>query len=122
MPAMIVTDPPIFGLSILIAVVASSAALWLAFQLRSERVAPRVWLALKIGSALIMGVAITGMHDTGMLAAHFMPIAGAATEAGIQPLPLGAAIGIATVGDPGPRADIIAGRSALRGDQAPPGG
>jgi NO-binding membrane sensor protein with MHYT domain len=97
MPAMIDYDPPIFGLSILIAVVASSAALWLAFQLRSERVAPRVWLALKIGSALIMGVAITGMHYTGMLAAHFMPIPGATTEAGIDALPLGAAIGIATV-------------------------
>jgi NO-binding membrane sensor protein with MHYT domain len=97
MPAMINYDPPIFGLSILIAVVASSAALWLAFQLRSERIAPRVWLALKIGSALVMGVAITGMHYTGMLAAHFMPIPGAATEAGIDALPLGAAIGIATV-------------------------
>jgi methyl-accepting chemotaxis protein len=97
MPAMINYDPPIFGLSILIAVVASSAALWLAFQLRSERVAPRVWLALKIGSALIMGVAITGMHYTGMLAAHFMPIPGATAEAGIDSLALGVAIGIATV-------------------------
>jgi NO-binding membrane sensor protein with MHYT domain len=97
MPAMIDYDPPIFGLSILIAVVASSAALWLAFQLRSERVAPRVWLALKVGSALVMGLAITGMHYTGMLAAHFTPIAGATTEAGIDALALGAAIGIATV-------------------------
>jgi NO-binding membrane sensor protein with MHYT domain len=97
MQAIINYDPPLFALSILIAVVASIAALWLAFQLRSERVSPELWLGLKIGSALVMGVAITGMHYTGMLAAHFMPDAAAEPTAGIDPLLIGAAIGVATV-------------------------
>jgi NO-binding membrane sensor protein with MHYT domain len=98
MPATIDYDPPLFGLSILIAITASTAALWLAFQLRSERTSPRTWLALKIGSALVMGVAIVGMHYTGMLAAHFMPVPGdTTTVTGIDALPLGAAIGITTL-------------------------
>src|SRR5262249_47574237 len=46
-PATLSYDPWLFGLSILIAVGASAAALWLAFQLRSGRMAPRVWLGLK---------------------------------------------------------------------------
>lgn len=99
MPATIEYDPPLFGLSILIAITASTAALWLAFQLRSERTSPRAWLALKIGSALVMGVAIVGMHYTGMLAAHFMPVPDdpSTAIAGIDALPLGAAIGITTL-------------------------
>jgi PAS domain S-box-containing protein len=99
MPVTISYDPVLFGLSILIAVGASAAALWLAFHLRSGRMAPRMWLGLKIGSALVMGVAITGMHYTGMLAAHFTPEAGAmpSAVAGSDTLPLGAAIGLATL-------------------------
>jgi methyl-accepting chemotaxis protein len=98
MQASISYDTPIFTLSIVIAVAASAAALWLAFQLRSERVAPRVWLALKIGSALVMGVAITGMHYTGMLAANFMSMPDAASVGlGVDALPMGIGIGIATL-------------------------
>jgi NO-binding membrane sensor protein with MHYT domain len=98
MPATIEYDQPLFGLSILIAVTASTAALWLAFQLRTERTSPQMWLALKIGSALVMGVAIVGMHYTGMMAAHFMPIPGDATAiTGIDALPMGAAIGVTTL-------------------------
>ena len=99
MPAMLSYDPLLFALSIAIAIGASAAALWLAFQLRSNRATPRRWLALKVGSALVMGLAITGMHYTGMLAAHFTPEVGAAPAAttAIEALPIGAAIGIATL-------------------------
>jgi diguanylate cyclase len=99
MPAMIGYDPLLFALSLVIAVGASAAALWLAFQLRSDRAAPHRWRALKLGSALVMGLAITGMHYTGMLAAHFTPEPGAMPPmtAGLDALPLGAAIGIATL-------------------------
>ena len=97
MPATIGYDPPIFGLSILIAVVASTAALWLAFQLRSERFSPRIWLGLKIGSALVMGLAIIGMHYTGMLAAYFTPMPDMMAAEGIEALPLGIGIGVATL-------------------------
>ncbi|WP_350616762.1 EAL domain-containing protein [Pseudomonas sp. HY7a-MNA-CIBAN-0227] len=61
-------DPTLFGASLLIAVGASAAALWIAFNLR--RNTPYVRLA-RGGAALVMGVAIVGMHYTGMAAARF---------------------------------------------------
>lgn len=63
--------PSLFFLSIVIAIAASTAALW--FMLQCERVREtRQWL-FKISSALIMGVAICGMHYTAMAAAVFLP-------------------------------------------------
>ncbi|WEJ70505.1 EAL domain-containing protein [Pseudomonas sp. PSE14] len=61
-------DPLLFGLSLLIAVLASGAALYIAFRLR--RNTPYVRL-VRGGAALVMGVAIVGMHYTGMAAARF---------------------------------------------------
>ena len=61
-------DPTLFGASLLIAVVASGAALWIAFNLR--RNTPYVRLA-RGGAAVVMGIAIVGMHYTGMAAAQF---------------------------------------------------
>jgi diguanylate cyclase (GGDEF)-like protein len=61
--------PLIFALSILIAIVAATAALWIASTLRSNKIK---WLFLwRMGAALIMGCAIVGMHYTGMAAAEF---------------------------------------------------
>ena len=60
-------DPTLFGASLVIAVVASGAALWIAFNLR--RNTPYVRLA-RGGAAVVMGVAIVGMHYTGMAAAR----------------------------------------------------
>jgi NO-binding membrane sensor protein with MHYT domain len=65
MPATTHYDLGIVGISIVIAVVASTVALWLAFNLRG-------WVQM-LGSALVMGVAVCGMHYTGMYAAQFMP-------------------------------------------------
>ena len=62
-------DPAWFGASLVIAVGASAAALWIAFRLR--RHSPYVRLA-RCGAAVIMGLAIVGMHYTGMAAAHFV--------------------------------------------------
>ncbi|UCJ15622.1 EAL domain-containing protein [Pseudomonas sp. MM211] len=61
-------DPLLFALSLLIAVLASAAALWIAFRLRRQT--PYVRLA-RGGAAVIMGFAIVGMHYTGMAAASF---------------------------------------------------
>jgi diguanylate cyclase (GGDEF)-like protein len=61
--------PLIFALSILIAVVAATAALWIASTLRSNKI-KRVFV-WRVGAALIMGCAIVGMHYTGMAAADF---------------------------------------------------
>jgi diguanylate cyclase (GGDEF)-like protein len=63
--------PPLFIASVLIAIVASLAALWIAFQLRKKGFG--VAFFAKLGSATVMGLAITGMHYTGMAAAQFAP-------------------------------------------------
>jgi signal transduction histidine kinase/ActR/RegA family two-component response regulator len=64
----IVYDPWLFALSVAIAIGASGLALWIAFRLR--RNVPHVWLP-RVGAAVVMGVAIVGMHYTGMAAASF---------------------------------------------------
>lgn len=60
--------PVLFTLSVVIAIVASGAALWIAFQLRRHSQRVRLYRA---GAAVIMGFAIAGMHYTGMAAAQF---------------------------------------------------
>lgn len=64
--------PSIFILSILIAIVASISALWLAIQ--SNKGSFGLNLEIKIASALIMGIAVCGMHYTGMAAAVITPL------------------------------------------------
>jgi NO-binding membrane sensor protein with MHYT domain/GAF domain-containing protein len=62
-------EPIPFGLSIFIAVVASTAALWLQFRLRAAVTrAEQVWKAL---AAVVMGFAIASMHYTGMFGSVF---------------------------------------------------
>ena len=63
MGATITYDTTLLVLSVAIAVVASIAALWLAFHLE------RLWHMLV--AAVVMGVAVCGMHYTGMAAAIF---------------------------------------------------
>jgi NO-binding membrane sensor protein with MHYT domain len=63
-------------LSVIIAVVAGTAALWAALRLNT------VWSTL-VASA-IMGVAISGMHYTGMAAMHVYATAAATGMAGMQ--------------------------------------
>ena len=67
----IVYDPALFVASVVIAIAASLAALWIAYQLRRKR--PGTAIFAKIGSAVLMGIAISGMHYTGMAAAEFAP-------------------------------------------------
>lgn len=64
-------DPFYVALSIIIAVLASVAALWLSFYFRksSENTHGHIWK--KLGSGLLMGAAVVGMHYIGMMAAHF---------------------------------------------------
>jgi len=64
-------DPALFVASVLIAIGASLAALWLAFQLRQRHSVQAIFA--KHGSAIVMGLAISGMHYTGMAAANFAP-------------------------------------------------
>jgi NO-binding membrane sensor protein with MHYT domain len=60
MQAEISYDDTLFYASIAIAVVAATVALWLAFNLRGN------WQ--RFGSAIVMGIAVCGMHYTGMFA------------------------------------------------------
>ncbi|WP_053178864.1 putative bifunctional diguanylate cyclase/phosphodiesterase [Pseudomonas kilonensis] len=60
--------PSLFVLSVLIAILASGAALWIAFRLRGEG---KYINRARLCSSLVMGCAIVGMHYTGMSAANF---------------------------------------------------
>ena len=62
-PAELSYDRRFVALSLLIAIGASTAALWLAFRTTD------LWQ--KLGAAVVMGVAISGMHYTAMRAAIF---------------------------------------------------
>lgn len=63
--------PSLFFLSIAIGILASEIALWLA--IKSNMTSTKRQFNFKLISALVMGVAICGMHYTGMAAAVFTP-------------------------------------------------
>ena len=107
MAAMTMTDsmsynPALLAGSVLIAVVAGTAALWAGTQVSGLRAT--------VGAALIMGVAVSGMHYTAMAALHIeraplssMGVAGASglssvsgTTAAVFLIPLLLVISIAT--------------------------
>lgn len=90
-------DPSLVMASIVIAVVASGAALWLAFRLRRQP-SSRVRL-LRAGSAVAMGCAISGMHYTAMAGAQ-MPLHSAcrAAHSGIDSLWLASLVTVTTLG------------------------
>ena len=62
-------DPFLVAVSILIAIAASFVALWLFFQLREG--SSQLQQLKRIAAAVIMGLAISGMHYTGMAASRF---------------------------------------------------
>jgi PAS domain S-box-containing protein len=94
----IVYHPPLFTASLIIAIAASLAALWIAFQLRKKRWA--LAILAKLASALVMALAITGMHYTGMAAAQFAPgsvCLAADTTGGLDSASLAVLVSIATL-------------------------
>ena len=64
-------EPILVGLSAIIAIGASVAALWIAVRQRSDTAPAAIWT--RICSAAVMCAAIAGMHYTGMAAAIFAP-------------------------------------------------
>jgi NO-binding membrane sensor protein with MHYT domain len=62
MPDSTSYDPLLFVLSVIIAIVAGTAALWAGTRVRG--------IGATIAASLIMGVAVSGMHYTGMAAMH----------------------------------------------------
>ncbi|MET7768278.1 MHYT domain-containing protein [Nocardia sp. NPDC005366] len=91
--AAVTYDAGLVALSVLIAVVAATAALW--FTLRIDGAFATV------GAALIMGVAVSGMHYTGMASMHAHERGHHGTPAGAEALqllgPLIAVISIVTM-------------------------
>lgn len=81
MDAQVVYDLRMVILSVLIAVMASMMALWLPLHFCKER-CPKI-ITRKIVSANMMGIAIVGMHYTGIASATFLPAPGL----GGSPLP-----------------------------------
>ncbi|MNR78795.1 Cell-division control histidine kinase PdhS [compost metagenome] len=69
MPTVISYNPWLVAASLLIAIGGSIAALWLAFRLRNPGASG--WMAMRLGSAALVGIAIAGMHYVGMAAARF---------------------------------------------------
>jgi len=63
MPAHMTYHPALVGLSVVIAIAASTAALWLAFRTAS--------VMQRLVGGLVMGLAVISMHYTGMAAASF---------------------------------------------------
>ena len=70
-------DPVLFGVSIVVAVVLASAALYIQFLAGHRAKAGKQTKARKqrtlLGAALTMGIAVSGMHYTAMAAVYFFP-------------------------------------------------
>jgi diguanylate cyclase (GGDEF)-like protein len=64
-------DPLLVALSVIIAVTASFVALWLFFTLRDGH--SHLHRLARVAAAVVMGLAISGMHYTAMAAARFAP-------------------------------------------------
>ena len=78
-PDTLTYNPVLVGASVVIAVIAGTAALWAALRLDSA------WSAF--GASLIMGVAVSGMHYTGMAALQVYadPALPATAQGGVSP-------------------------------------
>jgi NO-binding membrane sensor protein with MHYT domain len=93
-PATMGYNTGLFAISVVIAIVAATAALWAALRLRG------LWSTL--GASLIMGVAVSGMHYTGMAAMNVrrptgpvMALTGSTAEGFLLPLIIG--IGVVSI-------------------------
>jgi NO-binding membrane sensor protein with MHYT domain len=90
MPDTMSYNPLLFVLSVVIAIVAGTTALWIGTWVRSR--------TATIGAALIMGVAVSGMHYTGMAAMHVyaargaMSMGGASAASFLAPLIIGISV------------------------------
>ncbi len=93
LPAVTRYSPLLVACSILLAILFSLIALLMAFDLREET---RWSVPRRLGSATVMGVAVSAMHYTGMAAASFIPASPAYLSHAVTISPL-ANDGIATV-------------------------
>lgn len=90
-------SPGLLLLSIVIAWLAAGAALWLAFRLNPSDPGRRPKLRIRAAAALVMALGITGMHYTGMAAAHFTMPAPGAMEPALTPVQFAVTIAVIAV-------------------------
>ena len=98
MSAVMRYDPVLFVVSVIVAVVLATTALYTKFlaSSRNDGNAHHWWT--KLGAAFVMGCAVAGMHYTGMAASYVFP--GASSQpvrVGLDPTFLGAWVSVATV-------------------------
>jgi diguanylate cyclase (GGDEF)-like protein len=89
-------DPGILLTSVVIAIVASFAALWLFVRMSQHRTGHEYLTTA--GAAVIMGFAISGMHYTGMAASKFAPNAYCLTGTGTNSSWLAATVALLSLG------------------------
>jgi NO-binding membrane sensor protein with MHYT domain len=76
-------DATLFFLSIVVAVVLAICALWIKFRLQASARLGTLWTHLL--SASVLGLALSGMHYTAMLAAYFVRDDATVVDTGLQP-------------------------------------
>jgi diguanylate cyclase (GGDEF)-like protein len=89
-------DATLVAVSVVIAVAASIAALWIAFTLRTDN--SLIAYLKKMASALIMGLAIIAMHYSGMAASNFADNSICLVEGGVDSSWLAITISLASLG------------------------
>jgi NO-binding membrane sensor protein with MHYT domain/nitrogen-specific signal transduction histidine kinase len=90
-------DPLLLALSVVFAIAASLVALRMVSRLRGKTMFSSFWI--KAGAALVMALAISGMHYTGMAAAMFDPKSvWTSSSRTIDPTALALIIGLCTIG------------------------
>jgi NO-binding membrane sensor protein with MHYT domain len=87
-------DIKLFILSILIALVLATFALWIKFRLKTLQI--RWSGGVTLISAVVMGLAVSGMHYTAMASAYFIRGGDAAASSGIAPTFLAAIVLVVT--------------------------
>jgi len=92
-------DPLLLGISVVIALVASIAAMIIFYVITSERAEARgggFLFLMRVVASLVMAVAVCGMHYTGMAAARFTPTNEMMQVVGVDTWLLGFAVTVTT--------------------------
>ena len=98
MNAVMRYDPVLFVVSVIVAVVLATAALYTKFIASSRHGDVNRHWSTKLGAASVMGCAVAGMHYTGMGASYVFPGASLhPVSVGLDPTFLGAWVSVATV-------------------------
>lgn len=97
MQPMLLYDPVMFVVSILVAVSLAMLSLWIRFGITRFARFDLSEMQLNLVSGTVMGVAISGMHYTGMGAARFLMLPDMLSTAPVNATSLGLALGVAVM-------------------------